>query len=212
MGRPRNDALRNPKVDASALDPKGGAVLRFSRPGCRLDSGRLNDNRLDTMIDAMIELVINQLRRRCQMTLETIAGAMFAAITGNLESLPVALKRLRLRSSEESPQLIVMCCGSLVPKLTSRLAAEAETAYPLFAARCVLRNRNIEMASRLRGSSQCNACTNWPRSRRAATRSLQAPCPPGADRTTPACANHRTERRARAQHCGYWRLGCVTVS
>ncbi len=96
MGRPRNDALRNPKVDASALDPKGGAVLRFSRPGRRRDSGRLNDNRLDTMIDAMIELVINQLRRRRQMTLETIAGATFAAITGNLESLPVALKRLRL--------------------------------------------------------------------------------------------------------------------
>ena len=96
MGRPRNDALRNPKVDASALDPKGGAVLRFSRPGRRLDSGRLNENRLDTMIDAMIELVINQLRRRRQMTLETIAGATFAAITGNLEGLPVAFDDIRL--------------------------------------------------------------------------------------------------------------------
>ena len=51
----------------------------------------------------------------------------------------------------------MVCAAVWLLWLASRPAADAATAYPLFDARCVLRSTNIETASRLRGSPQCNA-------------------------------------------------------
>ena len=98
-GRPRDNALRNPGIDAGTLNSKSGGFRRFSRRRF----GRLNDSRLNLMVDAVIDAVVDamldQSPRRHQLALKVTITAPIT-ISRNLKSLPIALDRLRLALAE----------------------------------------------------------------------------------------------------------------